>query len=662
VPAPSDPKQPEFEAVALAWDGTSPLDPQLAAWLEQAEDGAPAEVATRRRELWCLLVALGHADRCESFPGFVSGQPFRAGYRLAAVAGEPGQIEPSFAHALAVDLPVARRSEWFDHLWGVDLGVWRGLKTLAAKELARLWLTSPGRRLVQDLEFLRVLHVGRRDGATDVSPERVAAASGADVEFADAPPGWLDLHTAVPGATMRRWAPKDSACAVAVAFHRLESGSPYSLRGAALGWLLGRAIDAPVYAIGEVRSDLREDLPARLALAFSARDRPAAEVIESSRERFSAQVEEVLLQHAALVVRRDPAGDRVRRAWHIARWIHGCVIRSPFYRGDDERLHADLLALLPPGVAAPGSKDPLDPARFGVDRLRVDDVALVAGAWAHYGRPGEHFPPPPPLTSALRRLAARATNPAERDAEAAFRGGRSNQLGRDAEAASRGGRSNQLEWDAQYFAPPWLARWLLTQWRVRWLADATPEARTECLAALRDDRDLEWLAHVWQAEGATLPAAARGEALAAWRALRDAARTKPPHALASMALGLLDLLDAEERAKTLATVSDAQVDWRPFLLDAWAKSALDLGDPDLASAARGGLLTLAGDARVAADVRRNAALMLVRRAVGAPADDERLRGLAALAAHPPLSDHPGLLRELRRLGVLPATTRGTHGR
>lgn len=135
-----------------------------------------------------------------------------------------------------------------------------------------------------------------------------------------------------------------------------------------------------------------------------------------------------------------------------------------------------------------------------------------------------------------------------------------------------------------------------------------------------------------------------------------------PHALASMALGLLDLLDVEERARALASIRDAPVEWRPFLLDAWAKSALDLGDPGLASTARDGLLALAGDERVAADVRRNAALMLVRRAVGAAADEERLRGLAALATHPPLSDHPGLLRELRRLGALPAVIRGTHGR
>jgi hypothetical protein len=349
--------------------------------------------------------------------------------------GSRGRSSRRSAHALADGLAVDKLAELFDHLWSVDLALWRRLRTADAREIARLWLASPGRRIVQDIGFLLVLHTGEQDGATDVGPERLAAASGADAEFADAPPGWVDLHAAIPGALMRRWAPKNAARAVAVAFRRLEHGSPHSLRGAAVGWLLGRAVDAPSYSIDEMHYDLREDLPVRLALALSVQDPPAEEVAEQPGECFAARVEEVLLQHAALIVQRGPADDRVRRAWHIARWIHACVTRSPFYRGDDERLHADLLSYLPdasaPQAAAesPEAADPLDPARFGVDRLRIDVVALVAGAWAHYGRTGEHLPPPPPLASALRRLAARATTGAEQAAEAAFRRRESNQLG-----------------------------------------------------------------------------------------------------------------------------------------------------------------------------------------------------------------------------------------
>lgn len=647
MPSP-DSSLPVLEALALGWDGTSPLDPRLKARLEQVDGKPGGEVGTLVQELRFLLIALGHANECPDMTGLMPGRPFRAGYRLTAAAGEPGQIDASFAHSLSCNIAVERRAEWFDHLWGVDLELWRHLRTADTKDLARRWLTSPGRRLVQSLEFLRILHGGSSDGPTDVRPERLAAASGADAVFADAPPGWVDLHAAIPGVSMRRWAPKDATRAVAVAFRRLEDGSPYSLRGAAIGWLLGRAMDASIYTIDEVHRDLREDLPVRLALALPTHDRPTEEVQESPAECFVARVEELLLQHAAHIARRGPPDDRVRGGWHIARWIHGCVTRSPFYRGDAERLHADLLSYLPDAPTLTDPADPLDPARFGADRLRIEDVALVAGVWAHYGPPGEHLPAPPPLASALRRLATRATNPAEHAAEAAYRRGESNQLG----------------WDAPYFAPTWLARWLLTQWRVRWLADADDAALAECLRGLEeDDATLQWLAYVWQAEGAGLSAAGRHASLMGWRALRGAAQSArgprmPPQALVSMALGLVDLLDADERAGVLAAIHDAPPEWRPFLLDAWAKAAQDIDDVPLATAARGTLVTLAGDPRLAAEIRRNAALMLVRRAVAArPTDEASLRDLAGLAAHPPLSDHPGLLRELRRLGVLTTSPR-----
>lgn len=620
--------QPDLEARVLAWAQKKGSAPNI--------DGADDELR------W-LAAAMGHPEAAAGRPdppAFIEGQPIRAGYRLIAETSGRPRVVPAFAQALAAGISPQER--WlFEHLWGVDLALWRERNGGDFAHLASLWLQSPGRRLVREPTILRQFHRQDKqpecDGATDLRLPALWGASGADeVECGDDDnsPGatrWRDLHCAIPGERMARWWPKRSDHSVVVAFSRLERGSPYCLRGAAIGWLLSQAVDRPITEIGGVRQDLREVLPGRLAVAMQLDE-------EMADENFTARFEEATLQHAALIASRGDAPGRVRRAWHVARWIHGCLVRSPFVKDDDERLRAELLALLPSESPTVDVDDPLHPARFGTGGLRIEDVAMVAGIWAHYGREGERLTPTPlPLVQAVRRLAGRPLTEGERAAEDSLARGASNELG----------------WTAPHVAPPWVARWLLTEWRIAWLSQASDAVIEECLEALRADARFEWFAYVWRSEGAALAEPLQDRALAVWREA-CARRHMTGQALASMAVGLIARLGDRDRALAFWAAMQATEVWQPFLFDAWAEAALRTKKLLLAEPALAQLLAVTRADERAVEVRLNAALLLLRRAASVRETEigaRYLRELADLAAGSPFSEHTGLLRELRRLGA-----------
>ncbi len=633
------------------------LEARVLAWRERGGPRPPLDEADE--ELRYLAVAMDpSAGERPAAPEFVDGQPIRAGYRRVAGVGREARVEPAFAQALAAGVAPMERRWLFDHLWGVDLALWQQREGDVA-DLALRWLRSPGRRLVRDVAILQRFREGDEpaevDGATDVSLAALWAASGADeasVGEDDEAPGaarWLDLHRAIPGAAMARWQPKRSDRAVAIAFSRLERGSPYSLRGAALGWLLSQAVDRPIVDVGGVRQDLREILPGRLAVAMQAEADEEAEPRERSfEEKFAARLEEATLLHAAQIAKRDREPGRVRRAWHLARWIHGCLVRSPFVKDDEERLRAELLALLPAEpLRVEVEDDPLHPARFGPEGLRIEDLSLVAGIWAHYGRHGERLSPTPlPLVRAVGRLASRLVRAGEHEAE---------------ESLARG-RSNELEWTAPHVAPPWVARWMLTEWRIPWLAEASranPEVVEECLRAVSSGRRFEWLAFVWRGEGAMLSAEQQVRALEVWRSA-CAGGALTGQALMSMAVGLLERLDADDRAASFAAARAAEVGWQPFLFDAWAEAAFRVKRADLAEPALAELEALMAAEGEGAAVRLNAALLLLRRAASVRDTEVGGRYLGVLAERSeatPFREHTGLLREIRRLGAGKAKVR-----
>lgn len=577
----------------------------------------------------------------------------RAGYTLRSrtgkgTEGDQTEVLPAFAAALGGH---ALRTSFSD-LWSVDAALWDRLESGDAWELARLWLESPGRRLVQDIKVLATAPRPKPLGATDLSLERLYAAAGVDRQPAEnaaliawlkaTPPHrarWRERSAALPGWCLHAWEPRDGS--VTRAMYLLEQGQPVGLRGAALAWLLDRAARAPFYEADGLRRDLREDLSARLATALPLW------LGDDVNAAVAREVEALALQHAARLTAGAPRPEAALRGWGLARWILSCLRRSPFYGGDEEVTAAHLRALLPATpLPLPDDADALDPARFDGDGDGLDpaEIALLGGLLAHYRQGGWEepgkvlLPTPLPLVHALQRMARRPVRAAEEEAEAALAAGR-----------------NALGWPAAHVAPPITARWLMTELRIAWIEQAGEEAQLDAIERLaREPGRYEWTAWAILREGEKLSPTARARAVAVLRGFLRGQAGLSGQAAGAMAAGLLRELSEEEARAAAERASTAEEAWRPFVLDALAGAAegLPRGAPVWSdSIAR--LMDLATDTRLDTKTRLNAALFALRRASGSrmPEREEALERLAQVAGGPPFSEHAGLRRELRRLGV-----------
>ncbi len=521
---------------------------------------------------------------------------------------------------------------------GRSTSVWDALGR-DPREVAALWLESPGRRLLQELRTLRAMP-GARRGATDLSLVRIHRAAGVEdspspsdmARFkpwsATPPATWRAVHLTAPGASISLWSPASGDTAGAV--HALDlgdEGSPASVRGAALAWLLARAREAPQYEVGGITRDLRDELPARLADALAAEERTPA--------RAPAELEEVALAHATRIQEGDRAPGCVFRTWAVAHWLAGCVWRSPFFGGDEPTLVARLRALLPSALAEP--TDALDPRWFRADGLRVSEVALVGGALAHPARiAGVASVPPSPLVRTLRRIAERPIlRPAEVGAEELLAQGK-----------------NELGWSAPHVAPPLAARFWLTERQIAWLAAAPVETQQHVIDLLaRHPARFGWACFAVMEEGAELAPSAKQAAAALWPRLRDAAQPKA-HERCAFGVGVLAALDDAEAESVIELAMSAEGTWPPFLLDILAKGAEKGARSGVWSKSIHKLLGLAEDRRNTDTVRLNAALFVAWRTsskMGAPAGV--LDRLAGLSTEPPFLRHSGLQRELRRRGL-----------
>lgn len=577
----------------------------------------------------------------------------RAGYALRSrpgmgVGGEQTEVIPAFAAALGeCDLRAA-----FADLWSVDAALWDRLESDAAHELARLWLESPGRRLVQDIKVLAMAPRAEPLGATDLSLERLYAAAGVDGQPAESaaliawlrgmPPHrtrWRERTAALPGWCLQAWEPRDAS--VTRAMYLLEQGQPVGLRGAALAWLLDRAVRKPFYEADGLRRDLREDLPARLAMALPLW------LGEDASAAVAREVEALALQHAARLTAGVARAEATLRGWGLARWILSCLRRSPFYGGDEEMTAAHLRALLPETSSPPREDaDALDPARFEADGDGLDpaEIALLGGLWAHYRQGGVDepgkvlLPTPLPLVHALQRIARRAVRAGEEAAE-------------DALAAGR----NALGWSGRHVAPPIMARWLMTELRIAWVEQAGEAAQLDAIERLaRTPPRYEWTAWAILREGQKLGPAARVRAVEVLRESLGGQEVLSGQAIGAMAAGLLGALSEEEARAAAERAATAEEAWRPFVLEAIVAAAEELPHgASVWSYAIGKLVDVAADTRLERKTRLNAALFALRQASGSrmPGREVALDRLAQVASGPPVSELAGLRRELRRLGV-----------
>lgn len=596
----------------------------------------------------------------------LSGQTARAGYLIEGERGlSEARVRPAFAEALAVHASASSLLRDFPDLWAVDLGLWQQLVSGARdfRALALSWLSSPGRRLVQDLS---VLHHDnpphkRQFGASDFSPERLEAVTGplplqqSASDLRGQP--WHELHAAVPGGALLGWLPANEDVSSVLRILEGRRGDPVFLRGAALAWLLDRAATHPIYALEELQRDLREDL----MLAFTNGFPDARDESRHAQLRAATRLETVCLQHTAHLTVREGRYDTAY-CWNVARWLQGCTFRSPFFGGDEEALTARLRALLPPDASAiPSREDVLDPSLLGDDGEGLDlaELALVTGAARHYWPEASHpqlRPTPLPLVNALRRVAARVLNAGEAKAEALLARA---QAPAPHTAEPEHPVLNALRWEAPHLAPPLVARWLMSNHRIAWLLHASPEARQECLRLfVQKPERHEWLAFALYNEGRELDATTRAEAAKSWR---EAVQVTQGHlgsqgALALMAAGLLDQLSTEEALHAALLAQRAAPDWRHRTLEALAEAAekQDLSPPW--AAALDGLLRMCEDEGLEAQERMKAALLALRQASATrrPERTEYLQRLANVAFLPPFNQNVALRRELRRLGLSPA--------
>ena len=594
-------------------------------------------------ELLLIVQAMGGP---EAAPVPTGAGSTRAGYRLDGTPGnEDARVLPAFASFLAHGEPGGWLKEILPDLWALDLEIWERLDA-PRSELARLWLTSPGRRLVQDLDALDRIPASKALGATDASLERIYRAAGVFnvpassekmgpwIEARPAP--WRELHAAVPGELLRHWAPLDDD--PLRTWGILERGSPCFQSGAALAWLLDRAMDDPFYETGGIRRDLRDELTSRLAGALEATSRRGAD--------FSKSLEALLLQHAARICEQDNTPGAIQRCWGVARWLHGCLTRSPFFGGDEEGLAARLRALLPEGgTPCPDDADPLHPCRFSYDGTGRDvrELALVSGALFHYRREAaERLQPTPlPLVEALRRVAGRCLSHEELELE----------------RLAGAGAETEIFWPAPYIPAPLVARWLMTDLGISWLQHVGEQAQLESLSLFENApmRHAGWLPFAVFKEGKELPDSLTKPAASIWSALSAADDPGlPPHALALMAIGLLPLLEEHEKMRAIEIAADSDDRWLPRVLDALAGEAEHEDRTDLWKKALDLLLVMVEDEAVKPCLRLEAALYALRRASASrsPGRNEALGRLTRSAGRPPFSTHLGLRRELRRLGLV----------
>jgi len=458
----------------------------------------------------------------------------RAGYFIEGERGsQEARVRPAFAEALAAGRSLPELLSEFSDLWAVDFDLWQQLSSGAAnhRTLALRWLSSPGRRLVQELTVLKQLAGERRIGACDFSPQRLQSASGPIPSITPMPSWngpWRALHAAIPGTALDTWQPEGGSVRAVLQILEGRRGDPLFLRGAALAWVLNRAAAQPYYELDGLQRDLREDL----LLAFVAGFPSPADESRYVQHRASARLETACLLHSARLLGNDRSEMATAQCWSLARWVQSCTFRSPFVGGDEESLAARLRALLPSAASdIPSRNDVLDPSLFSDEGKGLDiaELALVAGAALHYWpeAPQTHaklLPTPLPLVHALRRVADRRLNPGEFEAEALL--ARFQSPSSEKESAE-GGKAqpaepvrNALGWEARHVAPPLVARWLLSHHRISWMAKVSPEVQRECLDLFRQQPVRhDWLALAVFSEGRELELDARDRVARTWRAV-----------------------------------------------------------------------------------------------------------------------------------------------
>jgi hypothetical protein len=214
----------------------------------------------------------------------------------------------------------------------------------------------------------------------------------------------------------------------------------------------------------------------------------------------------------------------------------------------------------------------------------------------------------------------------------------------------------------------------MTELRIGWVADVGEDAQIYAVEDFaRDPKGQAGVAFAFHREAQHLRGKARARAAEVFHDLRRSGAADP-HVLATFGVSVLRELGEAGADEILDLAGKGDPTWHPFVADALAGAAERLGQRagwDSWQAtwekAMERLLRLMEDKHdvlddsVRAKLRLNAALFALRRASTpkVPGREAFLARIAALASEPPFSEHLGLRREVRRLGLgAPAAAAG----
>lgn len=620
---------------ARAWDEWR----QALDRLRDACVGEDAPLTVLADELQVLACAIAPEEIGEPPPPPPTDPRF--GYGVLPSSKANHVVVPSFAWCVArlKGDPAIDIAQEIPELSLADFELWSYLSsptsTREPRSLIRNWLASPARRLAWDLSTLE--RVGSApSSAADLSNERVLAAVGA-FDAVRAPTGgdhWPSLYESTPWPAVYLDLNRDEL--VVRALRALDSPTRLWDRSRAIELLLARADTDPEYRVGDLRRDLREELPARIAAMMEI---PADEVLIA--------LEQELLRIAVTIRPDDFDG---RPTFAIARWLGYVLRRSPLHRGDLAVLSARLHGIRRDSTAlVPRERDTaLHPRRLLAmltDTASWRDFVIVVGSAAHYlvhSDQDQSLPLPVSLEKRLHKIAQGVSSEAEREQE-----------------SSLAARPETAVQPYSHAATTWIARATLHRARSVWLTAASEGTFAEILATLlASPPRYEWMIDAISLAGPWLPDGVRRRCAEAWRNLTPTAL--PMHRAAQLGAVAVSHLTDEERQTLAQQCMNAPLEWRPFVLDAVVAIARQTSLPSVEARFIELLGGVAEDREAATEVRQRALALWLRRLSTrvelrtAPTLD-RLR---ALVQHPMVQNNSALRREFERLGVRTQETSG----
>lgn len=545
-------------------------------------------------------------------------------------------------------------------LWMLDLALDYQLQTHAPLEavLAR-YEAAPGRRL---LSLKLEASLEPLIESLKSSVEAIPAAVGIDRlrigPSETLPQAWRQLHVPFPWRleTLRQ------DFTVPQALQALEQPDNPWQRGASLYLLLHRASTNSDYTQDEIGLDLKRELIVPMTAAFATTQGSTREEEEASqRLRWHTGAS---LNIARLLLASGLAEEV--HVWQVTTWVKQLLLRSPFVPADAALLSLQAAAALSERVQPPSSL--MDPWALAVDGdgCHPDELSLLLALYLHLTESSQAKRPPYTLPdqtlSFVRRIANRPLNSGEQAYLILQR--------RLVQGTTEADRQKAFPPLTTPLAPPLLARRILQEEGGRWLERLQTDAFEETLQWASNQAQSDglntilWVLRAIHRESTQLSAArleSSAQHFKEWLKWLPTSDSVDPSIsgevlprLLLVGLAVYEHLTPTLRETLVTAFGQAELGWRPGLLSTWARACARVQAQEDWQRALEGLVELAMELHHPAQVRLDAAFLLVRlfhQPTLPMAESIRLQLLKAVA-RAPLADNPDLRREMRRNGLI----------